>query len=233
MTEFISESRPGSDLAAEVAASFAAASMVFTDEADFKEMLISKAAGLLQFAEGYKGRYIDAVPRAAKYMSSSYEDELAWANMWLYKATNQSSYYQTAETLTDSHDMLQSNPKIFNVDTKVAGVQLLMAMEEDEETNVAFNRISDFCNFYLNDVPKTTKGLAYPTSFGATAVAASSSYLCILAAQKLPESKTGMVVKSISFLVYDPFRFIQNWMEWLWPSTSKLSSWKQWSFIFN
>jgi len=178
-------------LAAEVAAAFAAASIVFKDDANFKEMLTSRAAGLLQFAEGYQGRYIDAVPRASKYMSSSYEDELAWANLWLYKAMGQDTYLERAETLVEQHDQLQSNPKIFNVDTKVAGIQLLMAMEEDESSTVSFNRISDFCNFYLNDVPKTTKGLAYPTSFGATAVAASSSFLCIMAAQKLPESKTG------------------------------------------
>ena len=130
---------------------------------------------------------------AAKYSSRNYQDELAWGNMWLFKASGQATYFETAQSLVDNHDDLQSNPKIFNVDTKVAAVQLLMAMEEDDESVESFNRIKDFCNFYENDVPKTTKGLAYPTSFGATGVAASSSFLCILAAQKLAPSKTGSI----------------------------------------
>ena len=69
LTDAISESKPGSDLAAEVAASFACASMIFSDEPDFKEMLISKASALLQFAESNPGRYIDSVPRGIKYAS--------------------------------------------------------------------------------------------------------------------------------------------------------------------
>ena len=191
LTEAITESEPGSDLAAEVAAAFAAASMVFAEDEEFKSLLISRAASLLQFAEGFEGRYTDSVPRAAKYSSRNYQDELAWGNLWLFKASGQATYFETAQSLVDNHDDLQSNPKIFNVDTKVAAVQLLMAMEEDDESVESFNRIRDFCNFYENDVPKTTKGLAYPTSFGATGVAASSSFLCILAAQKLAPSKTG------------------------------------------
>jgi endoglucanase len=43
---YISESKPGSDLAGEVAAAFAAASIVFSDEPDYKEMLISKVGSL-------------------------------------------------------------------------------------------------------------------------------------------------------------------------------------------
>ena len=72
LTDAISESKPGSDLAAEVAAAFAAASMIFADDADFKEMLISKASTLLQFAESNRGRYIDSIPRGMKYPSQRY-----------------------------------------------------------------------------------------------------------------------------------------------------------------
>jgi endoglucanase len=146
---------------------------------------------LIQFAEQYKGRYTDSVPSASKYGSRSYEDELAWANLWMYKATAQESYLDAAKNLVEIHDELQSNPKIFNVDTKVAGVQLLLAMEESADLTIHTDRVKNFCNFYVNDVPKTVRGLAFPTTFGATSVASSSSFLCILAAQKLPYEKIG------------------------------------------
>ena len=64
-------------------------------------------------------------------------------------------------------------------------------MEEGKDESEFFSKIESFCNFYKNDVPKTTKGLAYPTEFAATGVASSSAFLCILAAQKLPKDKTG------------------------------------------
>ena len=124
-------------------------------------------------------------------MYFSYEDELAWGNLWLFKATGQESYLENAKTLVAEHEFLQENPKIFNVDTKVAAVQLLLALQETKEETDFFAKIENFCNFYKDDVPKTTKGLAYPTEFAATGVAASSAYLCILAAQKLPKVKTG------------------------------------------
>ena len=67
----------------------------------------------------------------------------------------------------------------------------------------AFNKIADFCDFYDKKVPKTTRGLAYPTNTKATAPAASSSFLCGLAAVKLDkkkfESSEGKVIFTLGF----------------------------------
>ncbi|KAL8172429.1 LOW QUALITY PROTEIN: hypothetical protein V2J09_024233 [Rumex salicifolius] len=60
----IDEAHPGSDLAAETAAAFAVASILF------------------EFAEGHKGKYSDSIPAAAKFYSST----------WLHRASNDRKY---------------------------------------------------------------------------------------------------------------------------------------------
>ena len=69
-----------------------------------------------------------------------YGDELSWVNLWLYNATNQKSYLENAKSLIAEHEFLQENPKIFNVDTKVAAVQLLLAMEEGKDETKFFSK---------------------------------------------------------------------------------------------
>ena len=58
---------------------------------------------------------------------------------------------------------LTENPKIFNIDTKVAGIQFMLALEEDPDKTEAFDQIATFCDWYEGVLIKTTRGLAYPT----------------------------------------------------------------------
>lgn len=131
--EQINQRRPGSDYAAEVSAALAAGSMLYT-ETTMKKMLQGKASSLLQFAESTGAIGHQSVPSAGKYKSADFYDELAWANLWLYKATNKTNYLDKAKAFGNDHDYLNENPKIFNIDTKVAGVQLLLALAENDDT---------------------------------------------------------------------------------------------------
>jgi endoglucanase len=83
---FINASKPGSDLAAEVAASFASASILFraTDSA-YADQLLNHAQALYKFAYQYQGRYSNVITDTA-YPSSNYNDDLAWGAVWLHKA---------------------------------------------------------------------------------------------------------------------------------------------------
>ena len=58
---------------------------------------------------------------------------------------------------------MSENPKIFNIDTKVAGIQLMLALEEDPDKTESFDQIATFCDWYEGVLIKTTRGLAYPT----------------------------------------------------------------------
>ena len=96
----ISPDQPGSDLAAESAATLAVNSMVFaTEDADYAARLLEHAQALYRFAENHRGYYMNAINDAwGYYPSSHYEDELVWGALWLYRATGDIGYLEKAES---------------------------------------------------------------------------------------------------------------------------------------
>ena len=57
------------------------------------------------------------------YRSSDYKDELVWAAAWLYRATNDNTYLNTAESLYNNFS-LGSAKGWLDWDEKVSGVQV-------------------------------------------------------------------------------------------------------------
>ncbi|KAK4385329.1 Endoglucanase 12 [Sesamum angolense] len=91
----IDEQHPGSDLAAETAAAFAAAAIAFSQSDSILALIVSNFLQLFDFATKYTGLYQNSIPDAAEfYKSSGYEDELLWAAAWLARATNDISYVE-------------------------------------------------------------------------------------------------------------------------------------------
>merc|ERR1719384_2242055 len=125
----VSPSKPGSDLAGESAAALASSSIFYKmiKESALAAEALDNAIELYEFAEKYKGKYSDSIWDASKFYNSwsGYEDELAWGAAWLYKATGEQSYLDTAEQIFNSNNMCNSN-LWFGWDNKVAGVQVLM-----------------------------------------------------------------------------------------------------------
>ncbi|XP_046566268.1 endoglucanase 4-like isoform X3 [Haliotis rubra] len=95
----ITPSKPGSDVAGQTAAAFAAGSMAFKDkDAAYSKTLLDHAVQLYDFAMANKGRYSQSVPAAAQfYPSTNNTDEHAWAGLWLYQATGDPKYLTEAE----------------------------------------------------------------------------------------------------------------------------------------
>ncbi|MGI5160599.1 glycoside hydrolase family 9 protein [Microbispora sp. CA-102843] len=111
----ITASCPGTDVAAETAAAMAASSIVFrpTDPA-YADTLLTHARQLFTFADTTKGTngrdtaYVNCVSAAQGFYNSTgeggqvegatkmYWDELAWASVWLYRATGTASYLDRA-----------------------------------------------------------------------------------------------------------------------------------------
>lgn len=83
----ITTQRPGSDVAAETAAALAAGSIAFRkSNPSYSQQLLAHAKGLFEFANKYRAKYSDSIPRAAKfYKSTGYKDELVWGAAWLYR----------------------------------------------------------------------------------------------------------------------------------------------------
>lgn len=96
----IDSTNPGTDLAAETAASLAATSILFqNDQPLYAAELLEHAEALYDFADSHRGKYSDAITDAAGfYPSSSFQDELVWGALWLYRATNNASYLSKARS---------------------------------------------------------------------------------------------------------------------------------------
>lgn len=118
----IDQYNPGTEIAAETAAALAASSIVFVAiDNPYSQSLLDRAKSLFYFADQYRGTYKGECPFYCSY--SGYEDELAWAASWLYKATRSSEYSQY---------ILQQNFCSYNVsefswDLKTVGVQVLLS----------------------------------------------------------------------------------------------------------
>ncbi|KAF3775790.1 Endoglucanase 16 [Nymphaea thermarum] len=117
----IDHNTPGTEIAAETAAAFAASSIVFR-KADhpYSRRLLNKAKLLFKFAVEHKGSYDGECPFYCSF--SGYNDELLWAASWLYMATKREVYlkYIQDQGITASVDE-------FSWDLKYAGVQVLLS----------------------------------------------------------------------------------------------------------
>ncbi|CAK9141032.1 unnamed protein product [Ilex paraguariensis] len=88
-----------SDLAAEMAAALASASIVFKDNKAYSQKLVHGARTLFKFSRDQHGRYsAGGADAAIFYNSTNYYDEFVWGAAWLYYATGNSSYLQLATT---------------------------------------------------------------------------------------------------------------------------------------
>ena len=174
---------PGSAVTAETAASLAVCSMVFKDvDPTFSKTCLDHAKSLYAFAEKYKS---DAGYTAAKdfYNSwSGFYDELAWAGVWLYRATNDSSYLDKAK---------ENYPKAGQDfdwslcwDDVHIGAAVLLAQEtSDKKYTDAVEKHLDFWTKGTSDgkrITYTPKGLAWLDSWGSLRYATTTAFVAAL-----------------------------------------------------
>ena len=141
----ITADKPGTEVAAEFAAAFAASSILFQDSnPGYSATLLRHAEELYQFADEFRGVYSESVPEASAFYRSfsGFQDELPWGAAWLYRATNKSSYLAKARLEYDKLDNeLGSDVKAFGFaqswDDKRYGSYVLMAELTGEAEYIA------------------------------------------------------------------------------------------------
>ncbi|XP_073273621.1 endoglucanase 25-like [Primulina huaijiensis] len=120
-----------SDLAAEMAAALASASIVFKDNKAYSQKLVHGARTLFKFARDQRGRYSVGTEASTFYNSTSYWDEFVWGASWLYYATGNSSYLQlaTAPGLAKHAGAFWGGPfyGVLSWENKLAGAQVLLS----------------------------------------------------------------------------------------------------------
>ncbi|XP_019426335.1 PREDICTED: endoglucanase 25-like isoform X2 [Lupinus angustifolius] len=121
-----------SDLAAEMAAALAAASIVFKDNKAYSKKLVHGATTLFKFSRDRKSIYSRGSSEASVfYNSTSFWDEVVWGGAWMYYATGNSSYLKLATTTKIAKYAGAfsggSDYGVFSWDNKLAGAQLLLS----------------------------------------------------------------------------------------------------------
>ncbi|XP_058201053.1 endoglucanase 6-like [Rhododendron vialii] len=188
----IDANHPGSDLAGETAAAMAAASIVFShSNPSYANELLTHAQQLFEFADKYRGKYDSSITVAQKYYQSvsGYFDELLWAAVWLYKATNNQYYLSYLGKNGDAFGGTGWDMTEFSWDVKYAGVQtlvakLLMGGKAGQYTPV-FERYQEKAESFMcsclgkgsQSVQKTPGGLIFRQSWNNLQFVTSSSFL--------------------------------------------------------
>ncbi|OUZ99289.1 Glycoside hydrolase [Macleaya cordata] len=123
----------GPDLAGEMAAALASASIVFRDNTKYSEKLIKGATTLFRFARdsGKRTSYSRGdINIAMFYNSTGYYDEYMWGAAWMYYATGNSSYLQLATNkgITKNAKAFSRIPdlSVLSWDNKLPAAQLLL-----------------------------------------------------------------------------------------------------------
>ncbi|XP_019152465.1 PREDICTED: endoglucanase 12 [Ipomoea nil] len=123
----------GPDLAGEMAAALAAASIVFRDNAVYSAKLAKGAETVYAFARdrGKRTPYSRGNPYIETYYNStSYFDEFMWSAVWLYYATGNNSYISLATNpeMAKNANALVVIPdlSVFSWDNKLPGAMLLL-----------------------------------------------------------------------------------------------------------
>nr|AOV94250.1 cellulase [Antipaluria urichi] len=174
----IDASAPGSDLAAETAAAFAAASLVFKSvDQSYSNTLLTHAKQLFDFANNHRAIYSDSIADAKLYYAStSYEDELIWGAAWLYRATNDQSYMSVVDELWEG--IMYDDG--FGWDNKKSGADVILyKLTQDSKYT---DRLKAMCDYVFNSTPRTPKGLIFLGDWGSLRNAANSMFICLEAA---------------------------------------------------
>ncbi len=191
----IDAAHPGTDLAAETAASLAATAMIFQTTAPaYAATLLDHAKSLYTFADTYRGKYSDSIPDAAAYYNSwsGWRDELVWGALWLYRATGEPPYLAKAKT---EYNALASGgagnlPYRWTIswDDKSYGCYVLMAeLDGGAPYRADAERWLNWWSIGVNGdkVTTTPGGLAWLDQWGALRYSANTAFCALVYADKV------------------------------------------------
>ena len=188
----VDKEHPGSEVAGEAAATFAAASILFKDEdPSYSETLLEHARDIYEFADKYRGSYSTSVPEVRQFYGTQpdgFYDELEWAALWLYRATQDQKYLDKFESLVSKDKAYETCDRPISWDEKYAGVYVLSAQILKEDRY--FDKAHDFADIILNQ-SRTPGGLYfYPglSRWGSNRHASNAASTLLFLARLLPDS---------------------------------------------
>lgn len=182
----VDKASPGSTVVAETAAALAVASIIFKEsDPTYSATCIKHAQELFEFADTTKSDagYIKAT---GFYQShSGFYDELTWAGIWLYLATNDKVYLDKAESYEPNWERERGTTTIKYKwahcwDNKLFGALMLMAKATNKEIyKENLERNLDWWTTGVdgNKIAYTPKGLAWLDTWGSLRYATTQAFL--------------------------------------------------------
>lgn len=178
-TAVCTSSKPCTEVVAGAAAALATGSLVFANrDPDYSRDLLTRAREAYAFADAFRGSsgYHDAA--GAFYASySGWDDELAWAAIWLYRATGDADYLHRAqEHLGDASDNHHSDT--ISWDNTFVGTTLLLAQTTGDEKYR--HSTAENLEFWTDTIPTTPGGLAFLRQWGSLRYAANAAWIALV-----------------------------------------------------
>ncbi len=149
-TYFATSSNPATDIVSNTAASLAA-SYVNTSNAEH----LKYAKALYSFAKN-NSKQTAKEGASEFYNSDTYLDDMAWAAVWLYKATNDSSYLADANSYISEAGYAATSPNWMHCWNNVwNGVLVMMAELDTANSSTYWGYVSKELDHFKNDLTKT------------------------------------------------------------------------------
>ncbi|ESO99454.1 hypothetical protein LOTGIDRAFT_113537 [Lottia gigantea] len=176
----IDASHPGSDVAGETCAAFAAGYLAFKErDPKYAAQLKQHAMDLYDFGMKHQGRYTDTISAASGYYrSGNMTDELCWSSLWMYAITNETKY------LTEAEKWFQPGPSwgMSWDDTQAINQVLLYKYTKKDIYRQA---VIDTFNYWMpgGTIKYTPKGLAWRLEWGSLRYSSNMAMVALIAAE--------------------------------------------------
>ncbi len=168
----VDASNPGSDVCGEAAAALALMYFnYYSIDSSYAETCLAKAKTLYALGKSNYG----LSQGQGFYTSSSYQDDLAWAASWLYKATGDASYLSDAEGFLATSTGVHQDEWTMCWDNMYTPAEIVMYQLTNN--NKYLNAVKYSMNYWINSVPTTSGGLKYLTNWGCLRYSAAQSMI--------------------------------------------------------
>ncbi|XP_042423634.1 endoglucanase 8-like [Zingiber officinale] len=220
----VNTAHPGSEVAGEIAAALAAASIAFkTYDAAYSQRLLSKAKQAYYFANTYQGSYNDSIGYAVCpfYCDfSGYHDELAWGGAWLNKATNSKKYQNHVDTAIRKMKLMQEEgtnyiDTEFSWDNKHAGTYVLLSQIGQYEKEAQTFACAVLPESPTRTVKYTPGGLLFKTQGCNNQIVGSLSLLALIYAKHLTEARQTITCGNTQFPPWKLVEFAKNQADYI------------------
>ncbi len=174
-------SRKCSEVAGEMVAAFASGAIALASDMHYSAILVERAKRLYNYAKTYQGNNGYTASNGAYSSFSGYNDELAWGAIWLYMATNETTYLNDAKSFIS----LAQDGTYWghNWDNVSNGAKLLLYKATKD--NSYKSSLDQHFNHWKSGISYSSGGLAFLDRWGSLRYSSTTAFLSLVYAQAL------------------------------------------------